>query len=141
MRHSTRDKGHEEGGSAYAKAGSSLRSPPGNSRASTPKTRVCLLYCFVLSPTPLTLQRVVPHYLSLKRRVNLQLQLTKFLGVIVFQPTNSFGSPLLLLLLLSRFSRVRLCATPQTAVHQALPSLGFSRQEHWSGLPFPSPMH
>ena len=48
---------------------------------------------------------------------------------------------LLLLLLLSRFSRVRLCATPETAAHQALPSLGFSRQEHWSGLPFPSPMH
>ena len=45
----------------------------------------------------------------------------------------------LLLLLLSRFSRVRLCATPQTAAHQAPPSLGFSRQEHWSGLPFPSP--
>ena len=37
---------------------------------------------------------------------------------------------LLLLLLLSRFSRVRLCATPQTAAHQAPPSLGFSRQEH-----------
>ena len=48
---------------------------------------------------------------------------------------------LLLLLLLSRFSRVRLCATPLTAAHQAPPSLGFSRQEHWSGLPFPSPMH
>ena len=48
---------------------------------------------------------------------------------------------LLLLLLLSRFSRVRLCATPQTAAHQAPPSLGFSRQEHWSGLPFPSPRH
>ena len=47
----------------------------------------------------------------------------------------------LLLLLLSRFSRVRLCATPETAAHQALPFLGFSRQEHWSGLPFPSPMH
>ena len=46
-----------------------------------------------------------------------------------------------LLLLLSRFSRVRLCATPETAAHQAPPSLGFSRQEHWSGLPFPSPMH
>jgi len=43
----------------------------------------------------------------------------------------------LLLLLLSRFSRVRLCATPQMAAHQASPSLGFSRQEHWSGLPFP----
>ena len=36
------------------------------------------------------------------------------------------------LLLLSHFSHVRLCASP---------SLGFSRQEHWSGLPFPSPMH
>ena len=47
----------------------------------------------------------------------------------------------MLLLLLSHFSRVRLCATPQRAVHQAPPSLGFSRQEHWSGLPFPSPMH
>ena len=45
------------------------------------------------------------------------------------------------LLLLSHFSRARLCATPQTAAHQAPPSLRFSRQEHWSGLPFPSPMH
>ena len=48
---------------------------------------------------------------------------------------------LLLLLLLSRFSRVRLCASPYTAAHQAPLSLGFSRQEHWSGMPFPSPMH
>ena len=47
----------------------------------------------------------------------------------------------IVLLLLSHFSRVRLCATPYTAAHQAPPSLGFSRQEHWSGLPFPSPMH
>ena len=47
----------------------------------------------------------------------------------------------MLLLLLRRFSCVRLCATPQTAAHRAPPSLGFSRQEHWSGLPFPSPMH
>ena len=46
-----------------------------------------------------------------------------------------------MLLLLSHFSRVQLCATPQTSAHQAPPSLGFSRQEHWSGLPFPSPMH
>ena len=45
------------------------------------------------------------------------------------------------LLLLSRFSRVQLCATPQTEAHRALPSLGFSRQEHCSGLPLPSPMH
>ena len=47
----------------------------------------------------------------------------------------------LLLLLLSCFSRFRLCATPQMAAHQPPPSLGFSRQERWSGLPFPSPMH
>ena len=47
----------------------------------------------------------------------------------------------LLLLLLSRFSRVRLCATPETVANEALPSLGFSRQECWSGLPFPSPVH
>ena len=46
-----------------------------------------------------------------------------------------------MLLLLSHFSRVRLCVTPQTAAHQAPLYLGFSRQEHWSGLPFPSPMH
>ena len=45
------------------------------------------------------------------------------------------------MLLLSRFSHVCLCATPWTVAHQAPPSLGFSRQEHWSGLPFPSPMH
>ena len=48
---------------------------------------------------------------------------------------------LLLLLLLSHFSRVLLCATPSTAAHQAPLSLGFSRQEHWSRLPLPSPMH
>ena len=48
---------------------------------------------------------------------------------------------MLLLLQLGCFSRVRLCATPSMTAHQAPPSLGFSRQEHWSGLPFPSPMH
>ena len=41
--------------------------------------------------------------------------------------------------MLSHFSRVRFCATPQMAAHQAPPSLGFSRQEYWSGLPFTSP--
>ena len=40
------------------------------------------------------------------------------------------------MLLLSHFGRVRLCATPKTAAHQAPPSLGFSRQEHWSGCHF-----
>ena len=61
-------------------------------------------------------------------------------------PLRVFSFPILLfilltlLLLLSHFSRVRLCATPEMAAHQASPSLEFSRQEHWSGLPFPSPM-
>ena len=40
--------------------------------------------------------------------------------------------------MLSRFSHVRLCATPWTAAHQTPLSTGFSRQEYWSGLPFPS---
>ena len=37
------------------------------------------------------------------------------------------------------FSHVQLFATPWTVVHQAPPSMEFSRQEYWSGLPFPSP--
>ena len=36
-------------------------------------------------------------------------------------------------------SRVRLCATPWTAAYQVPPSMGFSRQEYWSGVPLPSP--
>ena len=39
------------------------------------------------------------------------------------------------------FSRVRLLATPWTAAHQAPLSMGFSRQEYWSGLPLPSPIY
>ena len=54
--------------------------------------------------------------------------------------TGFYGLVLLLLLLLSHFSRVWLCATLEMEAYQALLSLGFSRQEHWSGLPFPSPM-
>ena len=47
-----------------------------------------------------------------------------------------YDSPTQLLLLLSRFSRVRPSATP-CAAHQAPPSVVFSRQEHWSGVPLP----
>ena len=36
-------------------------------------------------------------------------------------------------------SRVQLFVTPWTIAHQAPPSMGFSRLEYWSGLPFPSP--
>ena len=38
-------------------------------------------------------------------------------------------------------SRVWLFATPWTVAHYASPSMGFSRQEYWNGLPFPSPVH
>ena len=38
-------------------------------------------------------------------------------------------------------SRVQLLATPWTAAYQAPPSMGFSRQEYWSGVPLPSPAH
>ena len=41
--------------------------------------------------------------------------------------------------MLSRFSHVQFCVTLWTAAHQAPLSMGFSRQEYWSGLLFPSP--
>ena len=37
-------------------------------------------------------------------------------------------------------SRVRLLAIPWIAAHQAPPSMGFSRQEYWGGVPLPSPL-
>ena len=40
---------------------------------------------------------------------------------------------------MSSLSRVRLFATPWTVAYQAFPSMGFSRQEYWSGMPSPSP--
>ena len=45
----------------------------------------------------------------------------------------------LLSILFKSLSCVRLFATPWTVAYQASPSMGFSRQEYWSGLPFPSP--
>ena len=46
-----------------------------------------------------------------------------------------------MLLLLSRISCVRLLATQWTVAYQAPPSMGFPRQEYWSQLPLPSPIH
>ena len=54
-------------------------------------------------------------------------------------PALDAQSDLLLLLLLSHFSHVRLFATPRIAAHQAPPPMGFFRQEYWSGVPLPSP--
>ena len=69
VRNSARGKGHEEGGSAYAKAGSSLRSPPWKFSSIYPPSQSLPTFCFVLSPTPLTLRGAVPHYLSLKKEL------------------------------------------------------------------------
>ena len=52
-------------------------------------------------------------------------------------PAKAIAS--LFVCVLSHFSRVQPCAALWTVAHQALLSMGFSRQEHWSGLPFPSP--
>ena len=89
VRHSARDKGHEEGGSAYAKAGSSLRSPPGYSRAFPPpppkkKTQSLptLLLCALTSD--FTGGCPLPPSHSLCQRVNLQLQFIKFLLILPF---------------------------------------------------------
>ena len=46
-----------------------------------------------------------------------------------------------MLMLLSCFSRVQLCVTPRAAACQAPLSMGFSRQQYWSGLPSPPPGH
>ena len=73
VRNPARGKGHEEGGSAYTKAKSSLRGLPENSRASTPKTGVCLLYCVMLSTYSSDINRgLSPHHLFLEK-VNLEL--------------------------------------------------------------------
>ena len=72
MRNSARGEGHEEGASAYAKVGSSLRRPPVPEHL-PPKTRVCLLYCVMLSTYSSDINRgLSPHHLFLEK-VNLEL--------------------------------------------------------------------
>ena len=53
--------------------------------------------------------------------------------------TISFSSAWKWKVKVKSLSRVHLLATPWTATHQAPPSMGFSRQEYWSGVPLPSP--
>ena len=80
----------------------------------------------------------------MKKAASLRSQLKQFhkcFSTRLLGSRSAFCSPAISLLLLSRFSRVWLCVTPQMAAHQAPPPLVSSRQEHWSGLPFPSPMH
>ena len=124
------------------------------------KLRVCMFRHFSyigLSPTLWTVARQAPLSMRLSRQEYWVGCHALLQGIFptqgsnwyhlhcrwILYPLSYLGSPYkrLLLLLLSLFSHVWLCATPEMAAHQAPPSPGFSRQEHWSGLPFPSPMH
>ena len=103
------------------------------------------LIFMIISLKFLTIQRTIKLFML---RITVKLMIKRLIqrslsGVNLYViPITSINHNLhiLLLLLLSRFSRVRLnmYATPETAAHQAPPSMGFSRQEHWSGVPSPS---
>ena len=106
----------------------------------TPWTTACQAsLCITNSqslPKPMSIESVMPsNHLILCRPLLLLPSI--FPSIRVY----AAAAMLLLLLLLSHFSHVQPYVTPWTAAHQAPPSLGFSRQEHWSGLPFPSPMY
>ena len=110
------------------------------------ETRVCMAESLCRPPETATTLLVTPiQNEKLKKKIELatdssldQKTLGREFSFTVHLISNALSRSLLLL---SCFSRVRLCATPLMAAHQALLSLGFSRQEYWSGLPFPSPTH
>ena len=58
---------------------------------------------------------------------------------IILQHTVSYTLIVYVKVKVKSLSHVRIFATPGTVAHQAFPSMGFSRQEYWSGLTFPSP--
>ena len=77
----------------------------------------------------------------LPRSKHLLISWLQSLSAVILEPKkiNSGAEDIILLINPDNEGRVQLCVTPEMAAHQAPPSLGFSRQEHWSGLPFPSP--
>ena len=86
-----------------------------------------------------SLVHLVHHSFDLEDDWNLPSLSSNLLHALL-HPQSQWVICSLLLLLLSRFSHLWLCGTPEMAAHQTPPSLGFSRQERRSGLPFPSPM-
>ena len=100
--------------------------------------------CGLLEAALVTENRVQKFYwacfhikIGQKEKPTLGMMVTEALGNL----PGSSRARMLCYAMLSHLSRVRLCGTPEMEAHQAPPSLGFSRQEHWSGLPFPCPVH
>ena len=92
-------------------------------------TGFCMCYSSAWSGFPfvfLTPVNLRPLLISSSQHLPMTTSLWVLAGPSSFK--ENFLTPLLLLLL-SHFSRVRLCATPETAAHQVPPSLGFSRQD------------
>ena len=79
VRYSAHGKGHEEGGLAYAKVGIEPQESPWKFLSIYPKNQSLPTFCFVLSPTPLTLRGLSPTT-SFGEGVNLELQSIKTLG-------------------------------------------------------------
>ena len=93
MGNPARGKGHEEKGLTNAKAGSGLRGPPGFSGVSTPKTRVCLLCCVMLSTHSSDINRgLSPCPTFFWKKLIQSFQIVSLLGIIrVFQSNPSDG--------------------------------------------------
>ena len=93
---------------------------------------LCCLMAFVQFRFPHTLYLVSTNLTSFSMSF-----LVCFWGI--FDPLNFVNSCCTTWSEVKLFSCVWLFATPWTVAYQAPPSLGFSRQEYWSGLPFPFP--
>ena len=134
--------------------------PPPKKAEAVPRTSLtlCLCTCYNCGTVDCSscTRAVPPHALQTKLYFNTVTSLHTHIGSGHFQAPeteltscdlmahkawNTFSLALCGkgLLLLSRFSRVWLCVTPQMATHQAPPPMGFSRQKYWSGVPLPSP--
>ena len=91
MRNSAHGKGHEEGGFGIRKGGIEPQETP-CSRASTPQKPECLLYYFMLSPTPLTLRGAVPHRFSRRRSKRLLISWLQSPSAVILKLTQRVDS-------------------------------------------------
>ena len=109
---------------------------PSNEYSGLISFRMDLLDLFAVQGT---LKSLLQHHRS-KASV---LRPSAFFTVQFSHPYMTTGKTIVLTAAAAAAASLQSCLTlcdPETAAHQASPSLGFSRQEHWSGLPFPSPV-